>query len=117
MSVYNTNRRHDPFKDIDAEELARLRKFKCEARGPHCVELGTQRHHGLVRCDNRRGKPFAKLLDVLINYQCVCYVCHTETGYADSTENHDKFLELQRERYGADVDTFFEMLEAAGKVL
>ena len=112
-SVYLTHRRRDPFADIDAEELARLRKFKCEARGPHCAKLGTQRHHGLVRRDKR----FAKQLNALINYQCVCHVCHTGTGYADSKENHDKFEALQRERYGADVDLFFEMLEAAGKVL
>lgn len=112
-SVYLTHRRRDPFKDISDIDFATLRKFKCEARGPKCVGIGTQRHHGLVRRDKR----FAKQLNVLINYQCVCHVCHTQTGYADSKENHDKFLELQRERYGKDVDTFFEMLEAAGKVL
>ena len=113
MSVYLTNRRRDPFADISADDFLRIRKYRCEARGLHCIKLASQRHHGLVR----RSRRYNKQLNVLINYQAVCHVCHTETGYADSKENHEKFEQMQRDRYGADVDTFYEMLEAAGKVL
>ena len=113
MTVYLPNRRRDPFKNITTEELMELRKHRCEARGPQCTGRGCQTHHGL----RRRDKRFQTVLNVLINYQLVCEVCHTETGYADSKENHEKFLELQKERYGKDVDTFFEMCEIAGMFL
>ena len=98
MSVYNTHRARDPFKDISAEELAELRGYKCEVRynGKKCERRGTQRHHGLLR----RGKSF---LNVLINYQLVCPICHTETGRADSRENHIYFYILQSRRYGKSV--------------
>ena len=113
MSVYLTNKRRDPFQDIDPQDFAELRKWKCEVKGPHCTGFGSQRHHGLVRRDSR----FEKQLNVLINYQNSCENCHTGTCYADSQENHEKFLEMQRERYGTDVDVFFEILKAAGMYL
>ena len=98
MMVYNTHHQRDPFKDISAEELAELRGYKCEVRynGKDCERRGTQRHHGLIRT----GKGF---LDVLINYQLVCMTCHTDTGRADSKENHVYFYTLQCDRYGKEV--------------
>ena len=95
MTVYE-HKKHDLYADISAEDLAELRKYRCEAGGPNCIGIGTQRHHGMIR----RGKS-AKWLNVLLNYQLVCYVCHTETGYADSEENHIKFYQMQCERYGS----------------
>ena len=109
MTVTLPNKRRNPFANIGTDELIELRR-RCEARGPGCLGAGQQAHHGLVRRDRR----FAKQLDVLINFQCVCWVCHTGTGYADSKENHEKFEAMQRERYGDDVDLFFEMLRSAG---
>ena len=97
MTVYEHKKR-DLYADISAEDLAELRKYRCEAGGPNCIGIGTQRHHGMIR----RGKS-AKWLNVLLNYQLVCYVCHTETGYADSAENHIAFYNLQSDRYGEDV--------------
>jgi len=113
MTVYDTNHRRDPFKHITTEELMELRGYRCEARGPQCTGRGCQAHHGLRRRDTR----FQTVLNVLINYQLVCEVCHTGTGYADSKENHEKFLQMQRDRYGDNVDTFFEMCEMAGMYL
>ena len=113
MSVTLPYQRRNPFADIQADELAELRRYRCEVRGNGCTGRGSQRHHGLVRRDRR----FAKQLDVLINYQLVCPICHTVTGAADSRENHERFEEIQRERYGTDVDTFYQMLTAAGKYL
>ena len=102
MSVYI--QKYDPEKDIGAQDFAELRKWRCEVKGPKCVGLGTQRHHGLIRRSIRKPER-----DALINYQLVCYVCHTQTGYADSKENHDKFYEKQCERYGKDfIDRWIE---------
>ena len=107
MTVYDTNRKRNLFADISAEELAELRHYKCEAKGNNCVNHGTQRHHGLIR----RSKRFVKQLDVLINYQLVCYVCHVETGYADSEENHINFYQRQCDRYGKQlVDDWVDSL-------
>lgn len=105
MSVYI--QRHDPEKDIDAEALAELRGYRCEVRGPKCAGRGTQRHHGLIR---RRLRSPER--DALINYQLACYVCHTQTGFADSKENHESFYQMQCERYGKDfVDRWIEERE------
>lgn len=98
MTVYDTHRKRDPFADIGAQDFAEYRKWKCEADGEGCLGLGSQRHHALIRRDRR-----FPWLNVLINYQLVCRVCHTETGYADSKENRDRFYEIQCERYGKDV--------------
>jgi len=97
MTVYDTHRKRNLYADITTEELIELRKGRCEAGGPGCIRQGSQAHHGLIRRDKRK----AKWLDVLINKQLVCYVCHTETGYADSAENHIAFYQMQCERYGS----------------
>lgn len=97
MTVY-TRKVYVPEKDISLYDFLELRHYKCEVRGPHCAMVGSQRHHGLIRRSKRNPE-----LDALINYQCTCYVCHTETGHADSRENHDKFYELQCERYGKGI--------------
>ena len=99
MSVYDTNRKRNLYSNITTEELIELRKGKCEASGSKCIHKGSQAHHGLIRRDKRK----AKWLDVLINKQLVCPVCHTETGYADSEENHIKFYQLQCDRYGEET--------------
>lgn len=106
MSVYD-RKIYDPLKDIGTEELAELRKYRCEVRGDGCIGRGTQRHHGLIRRSIRKPE-----LDALINYQLTCYVCHTQTGYADSKANHDRFYQMQCDRYGKEfVDRWIEERE------
>jgi len=106
MTVYEHKKR-DLYADIGAQDFAELRKWKCEAKGPNCLGLGSQRHHGLIRRDKRK----SKWLDVLINYQLVCRFCHTDSGYADSEENHINFYQLQCDRYGEDeVEAWIESL-------
>lgn len=110
VTVYIEAKVLDPFGNPGAEELAEARGWVCEVCGKR---RGTQRHHALFRTDRR-----FPMLDVAINYQLVCPVCHTETGEADSRQNRLTFYEKQCERYGKGVvDGWIDSLPMLNKDL
>ncbi len=75
---------------------------------PPCVVCGeaasNQLHHGLYKCDNRKGHPeYARYIDVEINACPSCPGCNVDYGRADTRDFLERFVIMQIEKFGLDV--------------
>ena len=69
----------------------------CECEG--CERPGEEAHH-VFYGGKKRGKHKMPELDMDMNLQVVCKICHGITGKAKSFENKEYFWGIQCERYG-----------------